>query len=195
MLNSWAGIIFLAFLGSIMTTTMALLRRYCLNSKEKDLSTYPYLIHYNAYATLSFLAIYLGTWGFTWPNLLPGFSRAVALSITANLLIQLFNAKAATLAKGEVTLTAPLQAMTPGLITGMGLLFAEWPNRFGVAGVTCFAVASYLAGWNKKPLRWYSYFIPLQKLFLALNWKDLPEDERSATKAVWFSFGSAAVGL
>lgn len=178
----------------MVITTMGLLRRYCLNSKEKDLSTFIYLTHYNAYATLSFLAIYLGTWGFTWPDLLAGFFRAVALTITANLFIQLFNAKAAALAKGEVTLTAPLQAMTPGLITGMGLLFAEWPNRFGIAGVTCFAIASYLAGWNKKPPRWYYYFIPLQKLFLAFNWRNLSEDERSITKVVWFSFGSAACG-
>ena len=185
----------------IGTTFMAFnqtLRRFVLKGgvtlKEGQISPMQYLTLTNAGICLLFGMIYVGRWGLTMPAVLPGFWRVVVLGATVNIIVQFMYAKAASLDAGEVSLTAPLQAMTPGLVTGLALLLGEYPGRTGIAGVFLMICGSYVLMYAKTPERWYEYFTPFQRLMLLRRWRHLTQEERNKNVVVAISLGSAVIG-
>ncbi|MDP2676845.1 MAG: hypothetical protein Q8O83_04135 [bacterium] len=153
------------------------------------------------FLTLSFLVTaivfamcYYTLWGVTMPALLPGFWVAVFGTTIANVFIQFFNAKAASIDAGEVSLTAPLQAMTPGLITVLAILLGEYPGRIGIIGITLMALGSYVLLFKKTPEKWYHYLNPLRRLTLLFKLRQLSPEERGATIVVSLALASACMG-
>src|SRR3989338_337099 len=129
-MGSWSIVVLPIILGTIGIALHNILKRYVV--KDKTVSPLQFLVHSCGLATMLFGGVYLLTWDFAMPQVLPGFWRAVLLGTTANLFIFFFNTKAASIDAGEVSLTAPLQAMTPGLITGLAILLGEFPSKIGV---------------------------------------------------------------
>ncbi len=119
---------------------------------------------------------------------------AVWCGATANVLIQWCNAKASSLDEGEASFTAPLQAMTPGLITILAVLLGEFPSSIGIAGIVCMAAGSYVLLWKKTPKRWWEYFGPFARLKLLLTWRQATSAERSRMLVVALSLASACLG-
>lgn len=144
--------------------------------------------------TVVFALLYYVLWGLTMPLLLPGFWTAVFGTTVANIFIQFFNAKAASINEGEVSLTAPLQAMTPGLITALAVILGEYPSNIGMAGITLMALGSYILLFRKTPEKWYHYFNPLRRLLLLLKLRNLSQEERGATIVVSLALASACMG-
>jgi uncharacterized membrane protein len=105
-----------------------------------------------------------------------------------------FNVKAASIDQGEVSLTAPLQAMTPGLITVLALLLGEYPSRTGVCGIALIAIGSYVLLWDKTPEKWYEYFGPVKRIILLFKLGHLSAVERRKTIVVSLALGSACFG-
>lgn len=192
MVNFWLKIVLPVLAGTVFISAMSVLKRAIL--KDRQFSPLEYLIVTFGSSAILFALIYLAVWGVTSPRLLPGFWTAVVLGAAANFLIQFFNAKAASIDAGEVSLTAPLQAMTPGLITGLALLLGEWPGQAGVLGVSLIACGSYVLLWSRTPERWYDYFGPIQRLRYLFRLGRLTPQERSKTLVVSLALGSAAMG-
>jgi len=143
---------------------------------------------------------YVSVWGFNMPaHLLPRFWTAILGGAIANFFIQFLNAKAASIDQGEVSLTAPLQSMTPGLIIGLAILLNEYPGKVGVMGVFAMATASYIILCVKdKTTGKYNYTGPLKRLTLLLKLGKLSKEERGQTLVVAMAFVSAlmdTVGL
>lgn len=179
-------------LGTICIAAIGIVRRLCLvGGKIKPTQ---YLICSFGVATLVFGLVYLSVWGLNIPIVAIGFWRACLACSLVNTWVQFCNVKAGALAKGEVSLTAPIQAMTPGFITFLALTLGEWPGKIGIIGVMLMIVGSYILLWDKTPSRWYEYFGPLKRLLLLCRLKTLSPDERSKTLAVCWSLGSAAGG-
>ena len=178
--------------GCLCITAAQVLKRLVM--KGKKISPLQFCIGAFAAATGMFGVIYVLTWGFSIPNVLPGFWSAVCYGSAANIAIQFMNAKAASIDEGEVSLTAPIQAMTPGLITVFALTLGEFPGTIGVLGVIFMMCGSYVLLWAKKPERWYEYFGPLQRLRNLMHLRELDAAERGKTIVVYLSLGSAAVG-
>src|SRR3989344_4664204 len=119
-------------LGAVGIAFFGVLRRWVM--KGGLVSPMLFLIFSNAAATLLFFGIYISVWGLSIPGILPGFWTAVFITAGANVFIQLLNARSSSLVAGEVSLTAPLQALTPGLITIVALTLGEFPGKIGVGG-------------------------------------------------------------
>ncbi len=158
------------------------------------ISPLQFLILYYTAATMVFGTVYVVVWGLTMPEVLPGLWTAVFCGGVANTLIQYFNVKAASIDKGEVSFTAPLQAMTPGLITLLAVLLGEWPSKVGGAGIGLMAIGSYVLLYEKDPQHWYEYFGPLRRIVLLAKLGHLSEAERNKTIVVFLALGSACVG-
>jgi len=178
--------------GAVAFSLIGVTKRYAF--KKTKLSPLQFLILAYGNSTLLFAVIYLTMWGFTLPNVLPGFWQAVIGATFANFIIQWCNTKASSLDQGEVSLTAPLQAMTPGLITGLAVLLGEYPGKIGVAGIFLMICGSYVLLWTKTPEHWYGYFGPLSKLMLLLHWKKLTQAERGKAKVMALGLTSATFG-
>ena len=101
---------------------------------------------------------------------------------------------AASIDKGEVSLTAPLQAMTPGLITFLAITLGEFPWPMGIIGVLLMMVGSYVLLWEKIPEHWVDYIGPLRRLRLLFRLRHLSPEERNKTIVVTLALGSAAFG-
>ncbi len=185
-------VVFPVILGTIAIALINIVKRLVM--KDGTISPLQCLILYYAAVMGVFGAVYVSFWGFTIPTVLPGMWTAVACGGAANTLIQFFNVKAASIDKGEVSLTAPLQAMTPGLITGLALLLGEYPSQVGVAGIALMATGSYVLLWEKTPQRWYEYFGPVKRLLSLVNLGRLSEAERNKTIVVTLALGSACMG-
>lgn len=179
-------------IGSIVIAVMNVVKRYAL--KTGRFSVLGWLILGYGTGTLLFALLYLSVWGLSWPDLLPKFWTAVVCGSGANIIIQFLNAKAASLDKGEVSLTAPLQALTPGLITLLALTLGEFPGPIGVVGIGLMMVGTYILLWDKTPEHWSDYFGPLRRLRLLLRWQKLTADERNKTLVVLMALGSATMG-
>ena len=195
MLEFWIVVVFPIILGSLFITGISLLRRYAL--KDKKISTIQFLISLYGIITISYGLIYIMNWGFSSPLLLPGFWNAVIGGTLANFFIMFFHARAASLDKGEVSLTAPLQAMTTGLVTGVALLVGEFPSRIDVIGILFMVTGSYILLFEKAG-KWYEYFGPLKRILLLFKIRHLSVDERNKTAVVCLSLGSAfmaSIGL
>jgi len=178
--------------GATAIAVFGILRRKVM--KTQAISPLQYLMVTTGIAMVSFGILHISLWGLTMPITLPGFWTAVACGVGANTLIQFFNVKAASIDKGEVSLTAPLQAMTPGLITGLAIVLGEYPSRIGVAGIVLIALGSYVLLWEKTPTRWYEYLGPVRRLVLLLKLGHLSPAERNKTIVVSLALASAAMG-
>lgn len=193
MLQFWTSVFFPVALGSLCIALANVLRRGLF--KRRKLSALQFLIVGYSLITAFCASVYVAHWGFTLPpKLLAGFWAAVLCGTGANFVIQFLNAKAASLPKGEVSLTAPLQAMTPGLITGLALLLGEYPSKIGVFGVLLMICGSYVLLWEKTPAHWYDYFGPIRRLRYLFLLKHLSPEERQKTIVVSLALGSATMG-
>lgn len=188
----WLVVILPILGGSLAIAGISLVRRYALSRLK--MPAMKFLAANYSVATTLFGLIYLGTWGVTLPSLLPGFWTAIFLGAAAGLAIHYLNAKAASLDAGEVSRTAPLQAMTPGLITLLSLTLGEYPGKAGIAGVLFMIAGSYVLLWQGTPERWFDYLGPVRQLRLLFRLRHLSPAERSVTLVVAMSLGSAAMG-
>ena len=145
-------------------------------------------------ATAIFAICYYIFWGTTMPPLLPGFWTAILGVTIANIFIQFLNVKATSMKEGEVSLTAPLQAMTPGLITALAVILGEYPSNIGIAGILCMALGSYILLFEKTQEKWYHYLNPLRKLLLLRKLRQLSPEERGTTIVVTLALASACIG-
>lgn len=195
-MHTWIVVMIPAIVGTFMIAFMNLGKRYLL--KDKKMSALQYLVVSFGTMTAIFGIIYVAMWGFNYPEVLPGFWVAVAGTTIANIFIQFFNAKAASIDQGEVSLTAPIQAMTPGLITVLATILGEFPSWVGIAGVFCMAIGSYVLLWPKpkkdEKLKWYEYFGPFQKVAMWTRFHKLTPEERGKTIVVTLAFASACCG-
>ena len=188
----WITVIFPVVLGTIVIALINIVKRGVMNTGK--ISPLQCLILYYAGATLVFGVVYLSFWGLIMPLVLSGLWTAVVFGATANIFVQFFNVKAASIDKGEVSLTAPLQAMTPGLITGLAVLLGEYPSRIGVMGIALMAVGSFILLWEKTPEHWYEYFGPIKRIVFLLKLGRLSKEERNKTIVVTLALGSACMG-
>lgn len=161
---------------------------------RKQLSGLQVLISWYIPVAFVFTAIYLAIWGLHIPELLDGFWRSVVLTVVASMFIMYCNVRAASLAMGEVTLTAPIQSMTPGMISVLGLALNEFPGVLGLTGISILIFGSFIFSWEKAPEHWWEYFGPFRRLRLLLKYRQLSADEQSKTMAVVWAFGSATFG-
>lgn len=193
MFHFWFIIILPIMFGSLMISCSGLLKRYLL--KDNKISPLQFLVI--GYGLMAFICsiFYAVIYGFKIPlSLLPGFWRTLFVSVSANFVIQFLNAKAASLEEGEVSLTAPLQAMTPLLITFLALTLGEFPGKIGCFGVFLMICGSYVLLWERTPDHWYDYFGPFRRLRLLLKLGSVTADERNKTIVVCMALGSAAMG-
>lgn len=185
-------VIFPVILGAVVIALMNIVKRKIM--KDGAISPLQCLILHFASATMAFGTVYVFFWGFTLPKMLPGVWTAAICWDVANIFIQFFNMKAASIDKGEVSLTAPLQAMTPGLITGLAVLLGEYPSKIGIMGIVLMSAGSYVLLWEKTPNRWYEYFGPIRRILLLVKFKRLNQAERNKTIVVILALGSACMG-
>lgn len=185
-------VVFPIILGTIALALENIIKRHVM--RLGTISTLQCLILYYAVATITFSITYIFFWGFTMPETLTGLWTAVLGSVAVNTFIQFFNVKAASIDKGEVSLTAPLQAMTPGLITGLAILLGEYPSKIGIMGIALMAAGSYVLLWEKTPKYWYEYLGPIKRIVLLLKLGRLSKEERNKTIVVTLALGSAFMG-
>ncbi len=193
----WTQVTVFVILGCCCIAALNVVKRYAL--KGKRISPLEFLVSGFGCATIFFGAIYVAIWGMSLPEVLPGFWTAVLCGSLANVVIQFLNAKAASVDAGEVSLTAPLQAMTPGLITLLAVTLGEFPGKLGVAGVGCMAAGSYvlLAKERKDAagnIVGYHYFTPFARLRSLFRLRELAPAERGQAIVVSMGLGSAAMG-
>lgn len=179
-------------LGTLILSFERIARRFIMKSKQ--ISPLQLLIHLYGGVTVAFGIIYLICWGLAFPALLPGFWRAVILGALANIFIQFFSIKASSIDAGEVSLTAPLSAMTPGLITILAITLGEYPGKIGIAGIFLMASGSYVLMFEKAPKYWWEYIGPLKRLRLLTKLGHLSPEERGKTIVIVLSLASAALG-
>lgn len=180
------------FIGSFVLGLNKITNRYIM--KSDLISPLQLLIHLFGGTTIAFSMVYLAFWGFTIPQLLPGFWRAVLLGTLANFFIQFLGVKAASIKEGEVSLTAPLSAMTPGLITILAVTLGEYPSRIGIAGIFLMSIGSYILLFEKNPQHWWEYIGPLRRIVLLFKIGKLSPQERGRTLVVVLSLAGAALG-
>lgn len=187
------SVMWLVILGTMVMAANNLIKRSAL--KDRRLSPLQGLIFSMGIGAVCLAFFYVINWGASKPqNLLPKFWQAVFGGMSANLFIQFLNAKAASLDKGEASLTAPLQAMTPFLITMVALLLGEFPGPIGYAGIGCMICGSYVLLWEKEPKHWTDYFGPLRRLRLLFHLKHLTPEEKNKTIVVSLALTSALLG-
>jgi len=179
-------------LGCFALAAINLLKRYIM--KDGPVSPLQFLIIWYASISLSYGVLILAIWRMNPPILLVGFWNAVTGTVVVNIFIQFFNAKAASIDKAEVSLTAPLQAMTPGLITFLAAALGELPSVIGFIGILFMAGGSYVLLWEKTPDRWWEYLGPIKRLILLFKLGRISPEERSKTIVVSLALGSATMG-
>lgn len=189
-IHYWGTVILPVFLGSVSLALINIVKRKAM--KGNQASSLQFLMVYFGAATIIFALSYLMMWGFSFPDLLPGFWSAVFFGSAFNIIIQWCNVKAASLDKGEVSLTAPLQAMTPGLITVMAILLGEIPSFVGILGVILMAGGSYVLLFEKTPMGVYEFIGPLGRLRLLFS--NASAVEKSKALVVLIALLSAFMG-
>jgi uncharacterized membrane protein len=192
MSNTLLTVVVPVIIGTIAIAGSNILRRSVM--KDGAISALQCLIISYSVATLVFGVVYVYLWGFTLPKVLPGMWTAVFFGAMANVIMQFLKVKAASIDEGEVSLTAPLQAMTPGLITGLALLLGEYPSKIGVAGIALMIVGSYVLMWDKAPKHWYEYFGPIKRIIMLTKLNSLSREERNKTIVTSLALGSACIG-
>lgn len=191
-MESWTLVTFPILAGALVLSLNQILKRFIM--KSKGISPLQLLVHLYSAVTIFFGLIYLILWGTTVPELLPGFWRAVFLGSAVNFLIQYFSTRATSLDQGEVSLTAPLFAMTPGLITLLAITLGEYPSKIGLAGIFLMALGSYILMFDKTPQHWWEYISPFKKISLLFKINHLPKEEKGKALVVFLSLLSAMLG-
>lgn len=186
----------LLFLGTVVIAILWVVKRWTL--KGGSVSPLTFLVGYNAVATILFSVIYLSWWGYALPpQLLPGFWSAVLVTAGANVGVQLLHARASSLPAGEVSFTAPLAALTPGLITLAALSLGEFPGKMGIAGIAFMASGSYVLLWEgpkDRRAKWFEYLQPFRILGKVSRWSSLSDEDRDKATVVTLSLGAACCG-
>jgi len=115
--------------------------------------------------------------------------------IFVNCFIQYLNAKSREL--GGAAMTAPIQGITPGLVTGAAIVLGEMPGVQGWAGVVLIGLGTWSIS-IKNATKWTDYFIPVRGLWRPSNYSSLGiEDRRKAdadVRVYRLSYGSAVLG-
>lgn len=193
MFQFWLTVLIPILLGSFIIACSNLIKRHLL--KDKEISALQFLIVGFGLMSIFCGMIYIALWELSLPPLLlPKFWNAVFICAAANLIIQFLNAKAASLDKGEVSLTAPLQSMTPFLITLLALTLGELPGRIGVMGIFFMMCGSYVLLWVGTPQHWYDYLGPVQRVRMIFRRAHITPAEWNKTLVVCMALGSATMG-
>ena len=165
--------------------------------REKILSKTETLVAQHSISILFLLSAFWwwNSWGTAFHSHTLLFWFSVMGTSIANIFIQNFNAKAKSLA--EASLIAPIQAMTPGLVTVAALLIGEYPTKQGIAGIILIGLGVYIhSRENATTLR--EYLQPFQFLMLPANFSKLPaEKQNEAIKnrnALRWAYASAGMG-
>lgn len=123
------------------------------------------------------------------------FWGAVAGTTLANLLIQWANVQARAIA--DASLSAPVQGMTPFLITLSALTISEFPGPQGIAGIGLIAIGTWIHG-REKARTFADYLKPFTMLSLPRDYAMRPETEQkqllSDVRALRYAYLSAAFG-
>lgn len=182
----------LVITGSLTIAFMNIAQRSALKDKSSPIK---FLAAGFSLFTILLIANYVLVWGWNYPpNLLAGFWNPVLVGALANYAIQYIHAKVATYKEGEISLAAPLSAMTPGLITIVAITLKEFPGPRGIAGIACMVLGSWIISFPGKPAHWWGYFQPLYRLRLIMGYKELSHQDKERTKIVWLALTSAALG-
>ena len=191
-MSSYSIVGFIA-LGAIASATNQIVRRYAL--KGKDVTASEYSSFTFGSACIAFGILYVLLWGVTFPNgLLHGFFTAVVLGSFANVVIQGLNAKTSTYKLGEASYVAPLQSMTPMLITLTALTLGEFPSWRGWLGVFVMSLGTYILAFDKKPTSILGYLTPLTRVVLVFFNKERSPAEREKGLVTLLALCSAAMG-
>lgn len=189
-MNSFYTVLLPMIMAGIMAAGITVVQRVALQGKKKSFLLF--LAGSQAVLVALFVGIYLMRWGFTMPlHLKSGFWSAVCLGTLMNYGIQYCNAKAKTYDEGEVSLIAPLSAMTPGLITLLAITLGEYPGPRGWAGVFFMIIGSWILLSPKTYTRWWEYLTPLRHIKLALLYRTLDAKNKERAFVVWLMLGSA----
>ena len=173
-----------------------------IGADSAPVSTLQFLIVSYWGVAIAFGLGYLSVWGASTPETLPGFYRAIFFGAEVNVLIQWLNAKAASYKKGEVSYTAPLQSMTPGLIFLLAILIGELPGKIATAGIVLMMIGPYIilyearrdAEGNPVRVRFWHYFDLFKRLAMIVRYKTLKPDDREKLLVTWMALGTAFLG-
>ena len=177
--------------GAFAVACIGPLRRIALKGKKSPVRL---LAWSNAFLVAGLIGIYLISWGVTFPqHLKEGFWSAVVIATFLNYGISYCGAKALTYEQGEVTLVAPLAAMTPGLLTLMAVTLGELPGSRGIVGLCFLSVSSWIL-LTQNAKTWRDYFRPFAQLRLLLSYRTLAEQGKQRTIVVGLALATAALG-
>lgn len=196
MFTFWKVVILPIIGGALCQAFGDILRRVAVRKRlgATPPTTLQFLWMSSGWASVMLTITYLSIWGTHMPQVLDGFWRAVVCGALANAMIHFLNTKASSFQAGDVSLTGPLQAMTPGLITFLGVTLGEWPGLFGAIGMFLMMIGAYVLDYKKTPEYWSDYIGPLRRLRLLLTLGSLSSEERDQTIVVSLALASAAMG-
>lgn len=185
----------LVLLGVLAMAAHATLQRWLL--RERIISVNTALVAQSGISAIFLFSAmwWWGGWGTSFSYNAQAFWLAVAGTTAANIFIQFANARSRELA--DVSLTAPIQAMTPGLVVIAALTLGELPSWQGIAGIVCIMVGTYVhTRENATTLR--EYLKPFTMFALPRNFGELPPSEqrktRQARTALAWAYISAGLG-
>lgn len=180
--------------GIACQASFTVLRRYVIREKinsERDILVWG----------LGLAGVILASGIWWWPQFgtektdWPVFWIAVAGTTLANIVIQFSSTRAASL--GDASLTAPIQGMTPLLITAAALSVNEYPSQIGMAGIVLIGLGTWIHN-REKATTLTEYLVPLRMLWLPANYDRLRGEERVTVqndmRAVRWAFLSACIG-
>jgi len=120
---------------------------------------------------------------------------AILGTTVANVAIQWANAHARELA--DASLTAPIQAMTPMLVTIAAVTIGEYPSALGITGILLISLGTYIH-MREKATTLREYVRPFQAFALPANFIALSDADRKQAlrdrKALGFAYLSAVCG-
>lgn len=185
----------LMILGLFCMAGMNIMRSWLLKKKQA-LSPGESLISQNGLAVI-FLATALIWWqdvGNIEFNARLFFS-GLALTISAGLIIHFCVAESQKI--GDLSLIAPIQALTPGLITLTALFIGEYPGRLGIMGIIFVSVGIFVhTRENATSLK--EYLQPFIFLKLPSNFQQLDKEKQKKAhirrRALVFAYISAIFG-
>lgn len=186
-------VIFPVLLGSGAISGLELMRRYTTTTCK--LSPLQALWLQFGNATIIFGILYLSIWGFTMPTVLDGFWRPVLGNYAIGILIQWCRMKAASLDKGEVSQTAPLQATTPFLLPFTALALHEVPGTAGWIGIWLMASGTFILLFERTPHGFYEYVGPIRRIAIIRKIREGSKEEINKAWVVLFSLASAILAV
>lgn len=123
------------------------------------------------------------------------FTIAIAGTIVANIFIQYANVRARELS--DLSLTAPISAMTPGLVAVAAIILGEWPSTQGAIGIVLIMLGTYVHSLENAS-SWKDFVKPFGMLFLPSNFNELDKNTQDYLiinrTALRWAYGSALIG-